>query len=315
MAKSTLKVGVCQSGPELYAGSPEWRAFSAAVAAERTDLFLLSEMPFGPWISAASQPEDGAWAACCRAHDEGLRALGDLGAPWVAASRPVLEDGQRRNQAFAWNAEEGLKGTHTKQHFPNEEGYFEARWFQGGPAPYQPLSLGFIPGFVKVGFLLCTEIMFNEHARHYGRAGAQVLLVPRVVGPTTLDRWLVAMRMAAIVSGCYVLSSNRSGTDAAGQTFGGAGWIINPNGDLVAQTSAEKPIACHEIDLDWVQRAQQEYPCYVLDLPGTPGFGSGAPAGGPPRSGVVAPADLHGLRPSDFHGLRPSGLGRRWAFE
>lgn len=263
MAKSTLKVGVCQTAPELIAGSAEWNAFSAAAARERTDLFLLSEMPFGRWISAASEPQDAAWEACCRAHDAGLGALGDLGAAWVAASHPVMEGGQRRNHAFAWNASEGLRGTHTKQHFPDEAGYYEARWFQGGPGPYQPVSVGPI----KVGFILCTEIMFNEHARHYGRAGAQVLLVPRVVGPTTLDRWLVAMRMAAIVSGCYVLSSNRGGTDSAGQTFGGAGWIINPNGDLVAQTSAGAPIACHEIDLDWVRQAQREYPCYVLEMP------------------------------------------------
>jgi len=266
MAKSTFKVGVCQTAAELHAGSADWTSLSAAAARERTDLFLLSEMPFGPWISAAIEPENAAWAACCQAHEEGLKVLGDLGATWVAASRPAMENGQRRNLAFAWNQAEGLKGTHTKQHFPDEAGYYEARWFQGGPGPYQPVSVG--P--VKVGFLLCTEIMFNEHARHYGRAGAQVLLVPRVVGPTTLDRWLVAMRMAAIVSGCYVLSSNRSGTDVAGQTFGGAGWIINPNGDLVAQTSAEKPIACHELDLDWVRQAQQEYPCYVRDVPPMP---------------------------------------------
>jgi N-carbamoylputrescine amidase len=266
MAKSTFKVSVCESAPELHAGSPEWQTFSAAAARERTDLFLLSELPFGPWISAAREPNDAAWKTCCRAHEAGLEALGDLGAAWVAASRPVQADGQRRNHAFAWNAAEGLRGTHTKQHFPDEEGYFEARWFQGGPGPYQPVSVGPI----KVGFILCTEIMFNEHARHYGRAGAQVLLVPRVVGPTTLDRWLVAMRMAAIVSGCYVLSSNRSGTDSAGQIFGGAGWIINPNGDLVAQTSASAPIVSHDLDLDWVRRAQQEYPCYVLDMPQAP---------------------------------------------
>jgi N-carbamoylputrescine amidase len=71
------------------------------------------------------------------------------------------------------------------------------------------------------------------------------------------------MRMAAIVSGCYVLSSNRAGRDSRGQTFGGSGWIINPNGDVVAKTSPDEPVVSHEIDLKLVERAHRQYPCYV----------------------------------------------------
>ena len=107
--------------------------------------------------------------------------------------------------------------------------------------------------------------MFNEHARGYGRRGAQVLLVPRAVGHASLGRWRVAMRMAAIVSGCYVLTSNRNGVDAKGQRFGGAGWIVDPGGEIVAQTSEATPVVFHEIDTDLVARAQRDYPCYVRD--------------------------------------------------
>ena len=83
------------------------------------------------------------------------------------------------------------------------------------------------------------------------------------VGIASLPRWLVAMRMAAMVSGCYVLTSNRTGTDSSGQLFGGRGWVVDPYGDLVAQTSATTPVVFHEIDTDFVARAQSEYPCYV----------------------------------------------------
>ncbi len=83
------------------------------------------------------------------------------------------------------------------------------------------------------------------------------------VGMASLPRWLVAMRMAAMVSGCYVLTSNRTGTDSSGQLFGGRGWVVGPYGDLVAQTSATTPVVFHEIDTDFVARAQSEYPCYV----------------------------------------------------
>src|SRR5262249_31330806 len=120
-------------------------------------------------------------------------------------------------------------------------------------------------GNLGMGFLICTDVMFNEHARHYGRNGAQVILVPRATGRESLARWLVAMRMAAIVSGCYVLSSNRTGTDSRGQVFGGLGWIIDPSGEVVAQTSASTPVAFHEIDTNVVRQAQADYPCYVKE--------------------------------------------------
>jgi N-carbamoylputrescine amidase len=106
--------------------------------------------------------------------------------------------------------------------------------------------------------------MFNELARRYGRSGAQVILVPRATGES-LERWLVATRLAAIVSGCYVCSSNRAGSDSRGQKFGGGGWIVDPKGELVARTSSYHPVASCEIDLNIVNAAQKEYPCYVKE--------------------------------------------------
>jgi N-carbamoylputrescine amidase len=73
------------------------------------------------------------------------------------------------------------------------------------------------------------------------------------------------MRMAAIVSGCYVLSSNRGGVDSRGQVFGGAGMVVTPDGELVVQTSDATPVAFYEIDTQAVARAQRDYPCYVKE--------------------------------------------------
>ena len=177
----------------------------------------------------------------------------------MAGSRATELEGCRVNEAYVWSASEGTSGVHTKQFFPNEEGYYEARWYETGERHFRVARAGEL----SVGFLLCTEVMFNEHARRYGRVGANVILSPRAVGVASLRRWLVAMRMAAIVSGCYVLTSNRSGTDSTGQSFGGRGWIVDPDGDLVAQTSPTTPVVFHELDTDAVARAQKEYPCYV----------------------------------------------------
>ncbi len=201
------------------------------------------------------------WKRACEAHEEGVSRLEELGCPVVAASRALELERRRVNEAFLWTPSEGASGVHTKQFFPDEEGYYEARWFEGGERHFRIASAG----DVHVGFLLCTEVMFNEHARHYGRNGAQLILSPRAVGAASLPRWLVAMRMAAIVSGCYVLTSNRGGVDSRGQLFGGRGWVIDPGGDLVAQTSQTTPVVFHEIDTDFIARAQTEYPCCVND--------------------------------------------------
>lgn len=258
---SRIKVGVCEIAPELRPGSSEWKALCRAVSREAPDLFLLSELPFGRWIAAGPAFDAGAWAESCSIHDRGLALLGELGAAVVAATRPREHARRRLNEGFVWSRQESMRAVHAKQQFPDEEDYYERRWFTAGARTFDLTETAAI----RAGFLICTEVMFNEQARRYGRAGGQVILVPRAVGDQSLGRWQVAMRMAAIVSGCYVLSSNRGGTDSRGQAFGGRGWVVDPAGEVVAETSPATPVVFHEIDTDRVARAQASYPCYVDD--------------------------------------------------
>jgi predicted amidohydrolase len=259
-----MRISVCEAAPEMAAGSEAWRQLAGSVRSQRADVFLLNEMPFGPWISAAAKPDEAALLASCDAHDAGLGSLADLGAAAVLGTRPAVYEGRSVNEAFVWRAGAGVEPVHTKQFFPDEEGYFEARWFERGETHFRVADVNGI----NVGFLICTEVMFTEWARFYGRQGAHVIAVPRAVGRPSLRRWKTAMSMAAIVSGCYVVSSNRGGIDSQGQAFGGCGWIFDPFGDLLAETSADAPVASADLDLGLVARAQQEYPCYVAELPG-----------------------------------------------
>ena len=252
-------VAVCELPAELSAGSNEWKSLCDAVTRDGPDLLLLGEMPFGPWISAGAEPDETTWQRSVALHAEGLSRLEELGAGVVAGTRPRRVGDRRINEAFVWTRETSLVGVHTKQYFPNEEGYYEARWFQAGERHFTPVAVGGL----AVGFLICTELMFIEHARRCGRAGAEVLLVPRAVGAASIERWLVAARMAAIVSGAYVLSSNRTGFDSRGQHFGGTGWIVEPSGNVLEVTSTIAPLAVRRIDLGAVRRAQADYPCYV----------------------------------------------------
>jgi N-carbamoylputrescine amidase len=258
-----MKVAVGEFLPDLESESSAWRAVADRVRPERPEVFLLGEMPFGPWMAAGEVADPASFERVCRLHESGLASLRDLGAGVVLGTRPRRHGGRPVNEAFVWTAQTGALPAHTKQYFPDEPGYHEARWFEAGDRHFRVVEAG----AVRVGFLICTEVMFNEHARRYGREGAQLLAVPRATAPGSLSRWLVASRMAAIVSGCYVLSSNRGGRDAKGQAFGGCGWVIDPRGDVLCETSATSPLAFCELDLTSVRSAQAEYPCYVPELP------------------------------------------------
>ena len=91
--------------------------------------------------------------------------------------------------------------------------------------------------------------------------GAQVILSPRATAAATTEKWLSVGVVAAVRSGAFSLSSNR--VDPTGGC-GGVGWIISPNGEILATTSAEAPFATVDIDLAAPIAARDEYPRYIF---------------------------------------------------
>ena len=61
------------------------------------------------------------------------------------------------------------------------------------------------------------------------------------------------------------LSSNLTGRTEDGRDFGGNGWIIDPEGNVLGLTSDEKPFLTLDLDLSISHHAKQTYPRYVLD--------------------------------------------------
>ena len=246
--------------PEALAADGEaWAALSAAVAQAAPDILVTNEMPFGAWIAEADGFADGPAEASLAAHAAGLAALARLGVPAVISSRPVRYRDRLANEAFVLEAG-AARPLHRKQCFPDEPGWREAEW-------YLPDSSGFALGEaagIKVGALLCTEVMFNERARAYGRAGASLIVVPRASGET-MESWRTACAMAALVSGAYVVSSNRVGQGPGGVRFGGVGMAYAPGGRRLAETSRDAALQTIDFDPEAVAAAQRDYPCYVAE--------------------------------------------------
>jgi N-carbamoylputrescine amidase len=61
------------------------------------------------------------------------------------------------------------------------------------------------------------------------------------------------------------LSSNFSPREDDLVAWGGQGWIIDPEGQVLGTTSSEQPFLTLEIDLGEAQAAKTTYPRYVLD--------------------------------------------------
>ena len=255
-----MKIAVCELPDGLDLSGAPWLQLIENLQDEKPDLLILNEMPVGDWIAVKRGFDRGTALRFAASHDALLSELARFS--WgTFGSRPVAGSGRLANEAFLL-ANGSYHPAHHKHYFPQEEGWYERDWF----APVRPGFEVVDHGELRIGALLCTELFFNEWARHYRRLGANIIAAPRAaVGLNT--RWSTAGAMAAIVSGCYVVSSNRSEHAQRPQgLFGGEGFVYDPNGELVAKTSASSPIALVDIDLGMVKTAQQGYPCYVSEL-------------------------------------------------
>ena len=240
----------------------EWAALREHVSRERSDLVLLPEMCFAPWFCTAPEYDGPVWLAAVSAHERWLARLPELGAPIVIGTAPRNEDGKRYNVAYAWNAERGLQWIHRKTYLPNDDGYWEANWYDRAPIDFVPVSLRGL----SIGISICTEIWFMQHAREYGKRGIHLLLNPRSTPAFSNKKWLAGGRTAAVVAGAFCLSANHAGR-ADHLRLGGAGWICDPDGIILAATGADHPYITLDLNLAQAESAKSSYPRYVDDSP------------------------------------------------
>ena len=240
----------------------EWEGLREHIAAEQSEFVLLPEMCFAPWFCSARARDDTVWRAAVSAHDNWLARLPELGVKTVVGTAPREESGKRYNVAYAWTAESGIQWLRRKTYLPNDDGYWEANWYDRAPIEFPSASLGKL----TLGVVICTEIWFMRHARDYGAEGAHLLLNPRSTPAHTNDKWLAGGRTAAVIAGAFCLSSNHAGRVADLQ-LGGLGWICDADGAVLATTAASEPFVTLELNLAEADLAKSTYPRYVDDSP------------------------------------------------
>ena len=171
---------------------------------------------------------------------------------FLSATRPVEEDGRRFNEAFIWSGDDGYRPIRRKWYLPEAPTAQETLWFNQGDCDFAPVRAD----AVCVGFQLCSEMMFTQHARDMGFDGAHLIVQPRASGHAV--RWRIASEMSAIASGGYVASSNRRSFSR--NLFAGGSWVLSPDAHALCETTEERPFATAEIDLAAAERAKLQYP-------------------------------------------------------
>lgn len=254
-----MRVTVCQLRDDPVGFEQDWLGLCRHVREQHSELVLLPELPFAPWFALERLFDAAKWEQVMMAHREWDGRLGELAPSSIIATRPIERSGSRYNEAYAVEAGGARTPVHDKRYLPDEPGFYEASWDERGDGVFAPATVA----GARVGMLICSELWVMDRARAYAEQGVEVIATPRATPDSTRERWLLAGRTAAILAGAFALSSNHAGVSAGGFRFAGAGWIISPDGELLAVTSEETPYQTRDIDLAQARAAKNTYPRYL----------------------------------------------------
>jgi len=113
---------------------------------------------------------------------------------------------------------------------------------------------------MMLGLMICYDIRFPEMSRYLVRKGSTILIVCSAWPFPRQHHWRVLTLARAIENQCYVVATNRVGTDGP-VTFCGSSCVIDPRGDtltLGTENSSELLIA--DIDQELVHLTRQSHP-------------------------------------------------------
>ncbi len=252
-----MRATVCELPHELASLAAAWAGLCDHTASRASDLVLLPEFAFVEPVWESENFDGARWSAAEKLSSEWLTRLPELRARHVVGTQPVAIAGRPFNRGFIWSAATGVRALRSKYFLPAEPGGRETHWFDRG----DPAFPAYEAGGLSFGLNICTELWALETYASYAAKGVQAILVPRATAVETRTKWLSAGVVAAVRSGAFCLSSNR--VDPSG-ACGGVGWIISPEGDVLASTTPQSPYATVDIDLAAPRAASDSYPRYVF---------------------------------------------------
>lgn len=172
----------------------------------------------------------------------------------VVATLPILYNNILYNR-LVWLSRDRILGAYDKHHlFMGEEEFFTAGTEK---TIVNTLGYKFLP-------LICFDVRFPEWSRNRmngGRFDYDCLLYTANFPQPRESELLTLARARAIENQSYALVVNRVGTDGYQRRYAGGTAIINPHGEIEAQTSSDKEeILIHSCDFDSIKALRESFP-------------------------------------------------------
>jgi predicted amidohydrolase len=124
--------------------------------------------------------------------------------------------------------------------------------YESGTAAGDQFCVFDIPGVGRFGLCICYDMWFPEVARSLAWLGAEVILQPTLTPTSDRELELAMCRANALFNQCYFISVNGIGTWGGGRST-----IIDPDGRVLQEASANQTVLTEIIDLDHVTRTRE----------------------------------------------------------
>lgn len=156
---------------------------------------------------------------------------------------------------------------HRKVYLPDYGPYYEGRYFMAGDK-----VRAFDTKFGRMGILVCEDVWHQSTQYLLAQDGAKYVFVlfnsPAIVGKRKeqlSEGWKTILKTNSMLNGVYTVGVNRVGVED-GTTFFGNSFVVDPNGNIVAEGKylAEDGFAC-ELDEAVIRRARFKAPMFKAE--------------------------------------------------
>lgn len=119
---------------------------------------------------------------------------------------------------------------------------------------------------VKVGAVVCVDLMYPEISRSLALRGAALILNPANIPATRMPLWHAVGIARACENTVFVAMANNTGTSYSdGREVLGESFVASPDGYGFLTCGREAGIFYFELDLDRIARVRQRWP-YLKDV-------------------------------------------------
>jgi predicted amidohydrolase len=210
---------------------------------------------------AKSEADDPGLAAC--------RELATASGAWILIGSLLIKEpgaGKVVNRSYLLDNTGAIVARYDKLHLfdvdlPSGEQYRESATVKAGDrAVLAPSPWGLI------GLSVCYDLRFAYLYRALAQGGASYLSIPAAFTYTTgRAHWHVLVRARAIETGSYVFAANQGGNHAEGRRTWGHALIVNPWGEVLADSGENEGFIAADIDPSKVAEARAMIPALKHD--------------------------------------------------